>query len=803
MSGRWIVRGGSGPSRTAVPGGRANRAIGCLLASLIALAASPAFAADEDVEPIAEAADENAATATPPTAEREPGSDAFRMPAVTVVGSADAVFELVGSGAFIDTEQIRNQSYADSNQVLRQVPGVYVRQEDGFGLFPNISLRGVDTTRNSKLTVMEDGVLTAPAPYASPSAYYSPNAGRMSNIEVLKGSSQVRYGPHTTGGVINYVSTPIPEEQTVYVRALYGWSPEIRVHAYTGDTLETELGTFGYLIEGFVRDADGFKRIDDAPNRVDRDDTGFTLVEPMVKLSWEPPTEREQRFEFKFGYTNLDADETYLGLSEADFRADPFRRYSASRFDNIQTDHFRSHLRHVIDAGHGIEVTTTAYGNYFERNWFKLNDLRNIEEFGGAPGATVNMGLSQALAGANGGFGLDVLRGERAGTLRVRNNAREYYLYGVESVANKVFETESFTHDVTAGIRFHEDRERRDQQDESFLQDDTGEILSRTLGANGAAGWRWERTRALSLFVEDSIEWNRFTFVPGFRYEQLWLAFNDYNTGEDGSGKLELWAPGLGIRYALTPQWTLLGGVHRGFSPSSPRDLVLSDIEEETSVSTELGVRHADESLGLDASLIGFYSAFDDLIVVDNIGGAGSGESENAGKVDSYGLELGLRFDPSIPAGWRFRNPFFVNLTYTRARLDGDSRSTDPESIFSGGEDGNDVPYIPEIQVNFGASLEFERFGVFATASWVDESFATASNTRRQIDSLGNPDSRFGETDSYFLLDLSAEVEIREGIKLIGGVQNVTDEEYIASRVPHGPRPGQPRFGYLGLELAL
>ena len=53
--------------------------------------------------------------------------------------------------------------------------------------------------------------MMAPAPYSEPAAYYTPRIGRMSGIEVLKGSSQVRFGPHTTGGVVNYLSTPFAE----------------------------------------------------------------------------------------------------------------------------------------------------------------------------------------------------------------------------------------------------------------------------------------------------------------------------------------------------------------------------------------------------------------------------------------------------------------------------------------------------------------------------------------------------------------------------------------------------------------
>ena len=83
--------------------------------------------------------------------------------------------------------------------------------------FPISSLRGVDPLRSAKVTIMEDGIPASPSPFSDPAAYYSPTAGRMSGFEILKGTSQLKYGPNTTGGIINYISTPIPDKQSLHL----------------------------------------------------------------------------------------------------------------------------------------------------------------------------------------------------------------------------------------------------------------------------------------------------------------------------------------------------------------------------------------------------------------------------------------------------------------------------------------------------------------------------------------------------------------------------------------------------------
>jgi Fe(3+) dicitrate transport protein len=408
----------------------------------------------------ATAAAQNSATSNP----------VARLPDVVVtgaiIGSPEAAREIPGSASYLGAEEIREQNQTDINRVLRQVPGVYVREEDGYGNFPNISLRGVTTVRNSKITVMEDGILAAPAPYTDPAAYYSPALGRMSGLEIIKGSSQIKYGPHITGGVLNYLSTPIPGERSGLFKTHYGSDNEVFALANFGEMVDVRGGRLGYLVEGFYHRSDGFRKIDAAPG-VKRDQTGFVRIEPMVKLAFEPDTAVPQRIEVKYGYTDFDADETYLGLTEGDFAASPYRRYAATRFDNIATEQHRTYVRHAIKPTEQFQITTTGYYNQFDRAWYKLNDAR-------IAGDPTWRNLSETLAGAHGANNaLEVLRGTQAGDLRYRNNNRSYYGWGIEQNYRYEFDTGSVDHTLDAGVRYHYDESSRFQNDTVYTQDAT------------------------------------------------------------------------------------------------------------------------------------------------------------------------------------------------------------------------------------------------------------------------------------------------------------------------------------------
>ena len=209
-------------------------------------------------------------------------------------------------------------------RVLRAVPGVYLQEEEGFGLRPNIGIRGSGLDRSARIALLEDGVLIAPAPYSAPSAYYFPTQRRMHSLEVLKGPASVVVGPRTTGGAINMISTPIPETT--------GGMIDLRVGDYNTNDAHLNFGNRARTFPGCSK----LCRAKVTASRHRR--TGRWRYRLRV-AGLHGQSSNVGGFRFKLGYTEQTSDETYLGLTDADFAADPNRRYAASAGDVFDSEH--------------------------------------------------------------------------------------------------------------------------------------------------------------------------------------------------------------------------------------------------------------------------------------------------------------------------------------------------------------------------------------------------------------------------------------------------------------------------------
>ncbi|MDA7859538.1 TonB-dependent receptor [Akkermansiaceae bacterium] len=702
---------------------------------------------------------------------------------VNVIGSSENILGLTGSGAFLEAEDYQKKGLTNIQQILRKVPGVYIREEDGFGNFPNISLRGGDGTRSEKVTLMEDGILTAPAAYSAPSAYYSPRAGRMSGIEVLKGSSQVKYGPHTTGGVINFLSTEIPSEETFYTRNTYGTYNTFLSHNYYGDTVRTATGTFGYLFELFHHSSGGFRDIDAGGGLSSSNNTGFKLTEPMIKLFWEPDSALRQRFEFKYGYQDFNSDESYIGLTEDDVVNNPNRRYSATRFDNMASEHHRSYLKYRVEPSENLNFEFAAYYNQFSRNWAKVDDI-----VGGANS------VRGALAT---GSGLDILQMTGPGSLIFRNNNRDYSAYGYQFQGDYSFASGNVEHLLQFGARYHRDDVRRFQNDEQINLGATGGVTDRVVGAPGSQGNRYQKTDALAFWVQDEISVGNLTFSPGVRYENLDQSFNDYKSDQSGTSSFDLVSPGVGFNYELDNSTALYGGVYRGMSTPGPRSAAKSGVVEEKSMGYELGYRYQSPKISYDFGA--FLTDFDNLIATD----AGLGAVENAkniGEAEVFGFEAQVSYDPLGGSGGELSLPMYVSATWTDATLTSTITEGGGDDIFAGATDGSQMPYMPDWQLAAGVALAKGAWSLALDATFVSDAFGTAQNVDSPSQDTTGAGARAGKIDELLLFDLTGTYDITENVTLLAGVNNLFDERGITSRLARGPRANIGRNAFLGFE---
>lgn len=699
---------------------------------------------------------------------------------VNVVGDASLVEKIPGSATVIDRQEMEKTKLAtdDIHQMLRQVPGLNIQEEDGYGLRPNIGMRGTGTDRNSKITMMEDGVLIAPAPYAAPAAYYSPTAGRMESLEVRKGSSQVKYGPITTGGVLNYVSTSIPS--TFQLRGTFsgGGDNARKITADIGDSYRN----FGWLVETFQFRNDGFKELDGGG------DTGVDLSDYLAKVRFNttPTDTMYQEIEIKVGRTEQTGDETYLGLTDADFLVNPVRRYAASQVDVLDATHEQYKVRHFL-ARRTWDLTTVAYRNNFHRAWYKLESVLGSWLAGVLRAPALNAERVAVLTGAD----------SAPNALVVRNNNRRYFGAGVQSVLGLSVSSSQLQHQVEVGVRYHQDEEDRFQQDDGFQMVGGRMILTRP-GAPGSQANQIVGANAVAGFASDTITWGKWSASPGLRYESIDLDQTTYaRTDPTRSGsttvvatKVNAVIPGVGLSYEARPGVSAFGGVHRGFAPPGPGSA--EDTEVEHSVNYEVGTRM--QRGGLRTEVVGFFNDYGNLLGRDTLstGGTGEGQLFNGGKARVYGLEAAAQWNPATAMGLASALPIRLTYTFTHAEFRNSFQSQ--FGPWGNVQIGDELPYVPRHQVYASVETDhqawrarLEGFYVGRMRTLAGQSAYVATDT----------------TDSYVVVNVSGEYQLTNGASLFASVQNVADNVYIVARHPAGVRPGLPRLVQAGLKIAL
>ena len=710
---------------------------------------------------------------------------------VVIVG--DRAKYIAGSGQYINTLKIEKLNQPNVNNVLRIVPGVNVRDEEGFGLRPNIGLRGTPVNRSAKITLMEDGILIAPAPYADPSAYYFPTFSRMQGIEVLKGSSQIKYGPYTIGGAINLLSTGIPNTFKGFAQVGYGSFGTNQQRIWVGDSRKN----IDYVFEINRMASSGFKVLQNGEN------TGFDRRDVMGKIRWHTDEDAKipQSVMLKMVASVEEGNETYLGLTYEDFQTNRLSRYAATQKDILDMNHNHLSLTHTISPVEGLKFHTTAYYSFTYRDWARVNSIA---------GQSLNNILQNPASLAN---AYQVMTGNANGAIDYQSAERNFFSKGIQTNAQYLFVKNDWTHKIQFGIRYHLDQADRFATRSTYNMTNGTMILS-AAGIKGNQENQIRNGQSLATFLNYDISFKRLKVSPGVRYENIHFDFQNYGTADNArlgtvlrsaENQLTVILPGIGLHYWLNENMNLLGGIHKGFSPPGMPSVTATSgqAKMETSVNYELGYHF--EKNGYTAQVVGFYNNYSNILGSDNMsgGGAGTGDMFNAGNANIQGIEISfegnLLSNKNNPSGISF--PVSLAYTFTDARFQ--------ETFINEGGDwgigrinqGDRIPFITPHLLTANVGMSNQKFDITLSSRF--------TGITRVKPGAGSPIIptdlvKYADVNAlaeFLIIDLSTNYDVTESLTAFATINNLTNSKAIVANLPQGYRPNMPLSFNTGLKI--
>lgn len=711
---------------------------------------------------------------------------------VTIVGAKKAF--ITGAGEYIQQKKLQQLNQPNVNNVLRTVPGVNIRDEEGFGLRPNIGLRGTPVNRSAKITVMEDGVLVAPAPYADPAAYYFPTFARMYAVEVLKGSSQIKYGPYTIGGAVNLISTPIPQQFKTFAQLSIGSFNTNQQRIWVGNSQHN----FDYVFELNRIASNGFKQLDNGGN------TGFDRRDVMAKLRWHTNATATvpQTLTLKVLSVTEEGNETYLGLTYDDYQKNPLRRYAATQKDKLDMKHEHASLTHTIMPLKNLSINTTAYYNHTFRDWSRANTMG---------GQSINAILNNPAAQQNAYL---IMTGQANGNIEYQSAARTYYSKGIQLNTHYYFTTHTVKHTFQYGMRIHADEADR-YATRSMYNMNNGVMLLTSSGVKGNQENQLRSANSFAGYFNYDIIYKALKLSAGIRYETIRLGLDNYGTTDTerigtnvqaAQNNFNVVLPGIGFTYGIDKKMKLFGGVHKGFSPpGTPTPNNAVQAKPEVSVNYELGYNYSNNSLHIQ--LVGFVNDYNNILGSDNVsgGGAGTGNMFNAGKALIKGVELSVTYN--MLAAFNKTNkvalPVSIAYTFTDARF----KET---FVNAGGDWGsgkinvNDViPFITPHLLTTTVGIEHKKFDVSVVARYTGLTSIKPGQKATLLPDYNNSLADVNALAAFTIIDVSANYHINNWCSGLFTINNLTNNKAIVANLPQGYRPQMPFSVNAGLKVNL
>ena len=508
-----------------------------------------------------------------------------------VLGAASdqEVRTYAGSRSVVDASDLKKASVRGLDDALQRVPGIKIFDETGTGALPQISVRGLYESRSGRIQALSDGIPLALAPYGQTGLSLFPmTMATVDRIDIVRGGAAVQYGPNNVGGVINFISKPIPREWETTLQE------KTTFNAGGRQLWDTYLGTGGYLTDNFGLQLD----INTLSGEYGREHSDTDVQNYRLRGQWNIDDDRD----LSFGIQHYKADMDLAGaLSVKDYKDDP--RQSTRPLDRFEGD------------------TNRVWGTYTQRlgamgpfdsvefSWtnFAHNSYRNFV-----------VGLPFTPDGT---------------AVTKQDGPRDFKVWGTEPRLSATIDGDNVGQTWLLGAR--------------YVSEDIDYKVNRESVASGVTtafrDWKFDDA-ARAFYISNAISLfdRRLTITPGVRYENARMNYSDGITGFERENKSEEWLPGLTVGYQANDAWYVYANAQKSLRPPQVTQIVKEGaVGAELAWNYETGVRYTPwDGMRVDFNL--YRIDFDDQIVYN----ATTDRFDNLGSTRHQGFETDIFWTP-------------------------------------------------------------------------------------------------------------------------------------------------------------
>jgi Fe(3+) dicitrate transport protein len=625
-------------------------------------------------------------------------------------------------------------------QALAQAPGLVLSEESS--PLVSIGYRGLEPHRAQFTQVLKDGIPIHADQHGYPEAYYTPPLDTVDRIEFVRGGAALLYGPQP-GGALNYVTHRPRTDRPFSGSTLHTVGSEDYYSTFTH--LDGTVGRVGYYGYFNHRRSDGLRSAN----------SDYSLSSWLGRLSLDATSASRWLLTLET-YEEEHGEPGGLTFTpspnSAHYLAD--RRAPSRLFDRFNLDRRAATL---------IWERDFASGTFAWRTW-AIDYTRASRRQGGGGFGTLPTG---------------------AGALTNTIERQQFSTFGTEA---------RFRHDwggrqqhiLSAGAQLY--------RSDSPRTDLRGSTPDATTGAVQTKSHR-EIVYA-PVYAENLFRLGALSLTPGFRLETVRQDIRELTnltktaTGTPLGARADRQSVplfGFAVAWDLPAKAQAYANFSQSYRPmiftqavpNAATNVVNADLAASRAVQGEIGYR-AQPAPGLVVDASVFHLEFDDQIGTLALPG-GRSTVANVGRTVHRGVEASVQYD--LLRSFGARRPAALNLYANALLLDADFKA--------GAFAGRTPQYAPRHLVRAGLiytrgpGLKLGLTGTLSAASFGDDT----NSTQRRV-------------PAYAVWDLTTEWRVpRSAVRLIGGLNNVFDEDYYSRVRADGIDPAPRRNWYFGAAL--